>query len=66
MPVSETIAEKAAQLRATHGLRTPDAIQLATAISSSAAFFLTNDDRLPSLASLRMLVLNQLIKEKPR
>jgi predicted nucleic acid-binding protein len=30
VPVSETIAEEAAQMRARHGLRTPDAIQIAT------------------------------------
>jgi predicted nucleic acid-binding protein len=31
VPVSEMIAEEAAQLRARHGLRTPDAIRPATA-----------------------------------
>ena len=50
VPVSESISEEAAQLRAKHGLRTPDAIQLATAIRSGAASFLTNDSRLPTLA----------------
>ena len=64
VPVSETIAEEAARPRATHGLRTPDAIQLATAIGSGASSFLTNDSRLPSLGSLRVLVLNQLITAK--
>jgi len=59
-PVSEMIADEAAQLRARHGLRTPDAIQLATAIRSGASSFLTNDTRLPSLPPLNMLVLNQL------
>lgn len=59
--VSEMIADEAAQLRARHGLRTPDAIQLATAIRSGASSFLTNDSRLPSLASLKMLVLNELM-----
>jgi predicted nucleic acid-binding protein len=49
MPVSETIAEEAARLRSLHGLRTPDAIQLATAVHSQASFFLTNDGRLPEL-----------------
>ncbi len=63
--VSETIGEEAAQLRARHGLRTPDAIQLATATRSGAAAFLTNDTRLPVLASLKMLVLNQLIPKTP-
>jgi len=64
-PVSEMIADEAAQLRARHGLRTPDAIQLATAIRAGASSFLTNDIRLPSLPSLKMLVLNQLIATRP-
>jgi predicted nucleic acid-binding protein len=64
-PVSEIIADEAAQLRARHGLRTPDAIQLATAIRSGASSFLTNDSRLPILAPLNMLVLNQLIAKAP-
>jgi predicted nucleic acid-binding protein len=64
VPVSEMIAEEAAQLRARHGLRTPDAIQLATAIHSGASSFLTNDSRLPGFASLKVLVLNQLISAK--
>jgi len=61
VPVSEMIADEAAQLRARHSLRTPDAIQLATAMRAGASSFLTNDIRLPSLPSLKMLVLNQLI-----
>ena len=60
VPVSETIAEEAAQLRGTHGLRTPDAIQVATAIRSGASSFLTNDSRLLALAPLKVFVLNQL------
>ncbi|ABA22931.1 PilT protein-like protein [Trichormus variabilis ATCC 29413] len=55
------IAETAAQLRANHNLRTPDAIQIATAIRGGASFFLTNDARLPSLPGLPVLVLEQLI-----
>ena len=64
VPVSEMIAEEAAQLRARHGMRTPDAIQLATAIHSGASSFLINDGRLPGFASLKVLVLNQLISAK--
>lgn len=55
------IAETAAQLRANYNLRTPDAIQIATAIRGCASFFLTNDARLPSLPGLSVLVLEQLI-----
>ena len=54
------IAETAAQLRATYNLRSPDAIQMATAIREGASFFLTNDARLPSLPGLTVLVLDNL------
>ncbi|GHO53368.1 type II toxin-antitoxin system VapC family toxin [Ktedonobacter robiniae] len=60
LSVSQNIAQEAARIRALHNVRTPDAIQLATAISSGATFFLTNDKLLPSLPNLKMLVLNDL------
>ncbi len=50
----------AARLRAFHKIRTPDSIQMATAIIGKASFFLTNDIRLPSLPNLKTLVLNDL------
>ncbi|MCV3213979.1 PIN domain-containing protein [Plectonema radiosum NIES-515] len=59
--VVPNIAETAAQLRADYNLKTPDAIQMATAINEGASFFLTNDGRLPSLPELSVLVLDQLI-----
>lgn len=46
LPVSPEIAAQAARLRADHNLRTPDAIQLATALYSGANHFLTNDRKL--------------------
>jgi predicted nucleic acid-binding protein len=58
--VTPDIAEIAAQLRATYNLRSPDAIQMATAIHEGASFFLTNDARLPSLPGLQVLVLENL------
>ena len=58
--LSPEIAEGAARLRAMHSIRTPDAIQLATAIHEGASFFLTNDSRLPSPSALRILVLDKL------
>ena len=54
------IAETAAQLRATYNLRSPDSIQITTAIREGASFFLTNDGRLPSLPGLTVLVLDNL------
>ena|ERR1700730_10523929 len=57
------IAEEAARLRAIHNIRTPDSIQMATAIIGKASFFLTNDKHLPSLPNLKILVLDDLKKE---
>lgn len=50
IPLSEKIAEEAARLRAIHNLRMPDAIQLATAKTAGASWFLTNDMDLPPLS----------------
>ena len=58
--LSQDIAEEAARLRAMYNLRTPDAIQFATAVYTSAAYFLTNDDRYPRVPGLRILVLDTL------
>lgn len=63
--LSSAIAEEAARLRAQHNLQTSDAIQMATAIHQGASFFFTNDGGLPSLPTLRMLVLDQLTSEEP-
>lgn len=61
--LSQDIAEEAARLRASHNIRTPDAIQMATAFRAGASRFLTNDVRLPSLPELQVLVLDELKAE---
>ena len=58
--VSVAIAEEAARLRAAYTLRTPDAVQLATALDAGASAFLTNDARLAAIPDLRVLVLDQV------
>ena len=58
VPISVEIAEIAAQLRATQNLRTPDAIQMATALQAGARFFLTNDARLAAVPNLDVLILD--------
>jgi predicted nucleic acid-binding protein len=59
--ISQKILELAAQVRATHsGIRTPDAIQLATAIEAKASFFLTNDAKLIGFPGIQVLLLDQL------
>lgn len=59
--LSQDIAETAAWLRASYNIRTPDAIQMATAINAGASFFLTNDARFPSSTNLQILELDKLI-----
>lgn len=56
------IAKKAAGFRAKYGLKTPDSIQLATAVFASADYLFTNDTRLKAVKELKILVLNELIK----
>jgi predicted nucleic acid-binding protein len=55
LPVSETIAAKAAELRWSLGLRTPDAVQIATGITAGATAFLTNDERLASTPGINII-----------
>ena len=57
------IAKSAAGLRARYGLKTPDSIQVATAVYASSEFFLTNDIRLKAIKEIETLVLDELIKE---
>ena len=56
------IAKSAAGLRAKYGLKTPDSIQIATAVNTSSEYFLTNDIRLNAVKEIEILVLNELIK----
>lgn len=64
-PVSAVVAEQAASLRATHGLRTPDAVQVATALCAGAGVFVTNDARLSELPELQVIVLDRLRSPQP-
>ena len=61
LPVSVEIAQIAARSRAGQNLRTPDAIQIATAMEGGAGFFLTNDVRLAAVPDLKVLVLDTLL-----
>ena len=60
LPVDAATARSAADLRARYRLRTPDAIQLATAIGAGCLAFLTNDRGLRLVTELRILVLDDL------
>ena len=55
--VDQSALRGAAQLRAVLGLRTPDALQIAAALSQRCKVFVTNDRRLPTVPGLRILQL---------
>lgn len=58
--ISAEISEQAAGLRAKYNLRTPDAIQISTALKAGATLFFTNDIRLPEIPSIQILLLDSL------
>ena len=55
------VAQVAAMLRARHGVATPDAIHLATAVVAECKYFLTNDRRMPEIPGLRVLQLTDYL-----
>jgi predicted nucleic acid-binding protein len=58
--VSAAVAEYAAVLRVRYRLRTPDALQVATAIDAGCEAFLCNDTNLRRITELRVLILDDL------
>ncbi len=61
-PVTLTIAQVAAELRAESRLKTPDAIHLATALEHQAVAFLTNDRDFGEVRSLKILRVGDLVE----
>jgi len=55
------IADIAARIRAAHRLRTPDALQAATAVHAGATGLITNDPVFERVAGLEALVLEGLL-----
>jgi predicted nucleic acid-binding protein len=55
------IADLAARLRARYGLRTPDALQAATALHTRATLLVTNDRAFRKVASLTTVLLDDLL-----
>lgn len=55
------IADLAAQFRAQHRMRTPDAIQAATAVQSGATGFISNDPVFQRVEAFETLVLDDLL-----
>ncbi len=60
LPITTGILEDAARLRATIGLKTPDAIHVATAIEAGCGLFVTNDLGLRRVIGLPMILLSEV------
>jgi predicted nucleic acid-binding protein len=61
LPITQPILREAARLRATTKLRTPDALHAATARQTGCALFVTNDVGFRGVASLPLVVLDDLL-----
>jgi predicted nucleic acid-binding protein len=61
VPLTMNLADRAAELRARYRLSTPDAIQLATAISRRATRFYGNDRSLRRVSEIECLIVEDLI-----
>jgi len=61
IPPDLETADLAARLRARYRLRTPDALQAATAIQASATGFLTNDPVFGRISEFKTAVLDQFL-----
>jgi uncharacterized protein len=59
LDVSEAIIDRATILRARHGLKSPDAIHLATAVECGASSFWTGDSALERCTEVEISVLTQ-------
>ena len=60
LEVNNDIAQKAAELRAKYGMKTPDALHVATALNVGASVFPTNDFQLQRINDLPILILDDL------
>lgn len=60
VPIDIPIASKAAEIRVLYEIKTPDAIQIATAIINDCDTFLTNDYTLKKVKEISVLVINDL------
>ena len=60
--IDQNVAHQAAKLRARYGLKTPDALFLATALEEKAQAFITNDVRLKVIENIEIVLINAFVK----
>ena len=65
LPITASMAERAAEFRATYQLKTPDALQIAAALQAGCEAFVTNDRQLQRVKELRIVILDDLSLDEP-
>ncbi len=60
IPITRSILESAAQLRAAHPLKTPDAIHAATSLAQGSTLFVSNDTGFRRVTGLPVAVLHEV------
>ena len=66
LPLDHNSAERAADLRASYGLRLPDAFQIAACLGAGATVFLGNDTKLRQVRELRIVLVSELTLDNNR
>ena len=61
IPISVSVLRTAAELRAEHNLKTPDAIHAATAALSNCDYLVSNDTDFSRVTTLNVIILSDLI-----
>ncbi len=60
-PLDLTIADEVVRLRAKYQLKTPDAVQLGTAVASGADYVITDDREWRRVTEVKVLLMNNLL-----
>ncbi|MBN2374284.1 PIN domain-containing protein [bacterium] len=60
-PIDSQVAEKAAEIKGHYDIKTPDAIQVATAIGNNGTLFITNDKNLKKIDKVKVLTIEDLM-----
>ena len=64
VPVTVEVADRSASLRALYGLRTPDALHIASALSVGAEAYITNDRKLKVVKEIPVWVIADFVKAR--
>jgi predicted nucleic acid-binding protein len=64
-PIDREVLEIASDLRAAYSIRTPDSIQVATAIRARADLFISHDRRVKRIEAIQIISLDEIEHSSP-